>query len=160
MRKCEMLVAQSCLTPAIPRTVARQAPLSMRFSRQEYRSGLPFPSPGDLPHPGIKPSPLMSPALAGGFFNTELSGKPQQGMVPNVSGAEQGKLWAGGFCSSLSVLEVLTCRPIMEVGNVEGRWLLGGEPWRRMGGQKWGSCRTRRGCDLTLWTWTGHSPTS
>ena len=36
-------------------TVAHQAPLSMEFSRQEYRSGLPFPSPGDLPHPGIEP---------------------------------------------------------------------------------------------------------
>ena len=42
---------------ATPRTVARQAPLSMGFSRQEYWSGLPFPSPGDLPHTGIKPAP-------------------------------------------------------------------------------------------------------
>ena len=46
-------------------TVARQAPLSLGFSRQEYWSGLPFPSPGDLPDPGIKPE---SPALASGFF--------------------------------------------------------------------------------------------
>ena len=45
---------------ATPWTVSRQAPLSMVFSRQEYWSGLPFPSPGDLPNPGIKP---MSPAL-------------------------------------------------------------------------------------------------
>ena len=43
-----------------PWTVARQAPLSMEFSRQEYWSGLPFPSPGDLPNPGLKPG---SPAL-------------------------------------------------------------------------------------------------
>ena len=43
-----------------PRTVAHQAPLSMEFSRQEYWSGLPFPSPGDLPDPGIEPG---SPAL-------------------------------------------------------------------------------------------------
>ena len=43
----------------------------MGFSRQEYWSGLPFPSPGDLSDPGIEPSPLMSPALAGGFFITE-----------------------------------------------------------------------------------------
>ena len=48
-----------------PWTAARQAPLSMEFSRQEYWSGLPFPSPGDLPHKGIEPT---SPALAGGFF--------------------------------------------------------------------------------------------
>ena len=49
-------------------TVARQAPLSRGFSRQEYWSGLPFPPPGDLPNPGIEPVSLMSPALAVGFF--------------------------------------------------------------------------------------------
>ena len=54
-------------------TVACQAPLSMGFPRQEYWSRLPFPSPGDLPDPGIKP---LSPALAGGFFITEPPGKP------------------------------------------------------------------------------------
>ena len=43
---------------AIPWTVARQAPLSLGFSRQGYWSGLPFPPPGDLPHPGIKPASL------------------------------------------------------------------------------------------------------
>ena len=56
-----------------PWTVAHQAPLSMRFSRQEYWSGLPFPSPGDLPDPRIEP---MSPALAGRFFTTAPPGKP------------------------------------------------------------------------------------
>ena len=50
---------------ATPRTVACQAPRPMEFSRQESWSGLPFPSPGDLPDPGIEPG---SPALAGGFF--------------------------------------------------------------------------------------------
>ena len=49
-------------------TIARQAPLSIGFPRQEYWSGLPFPYPGYLPDPGIKPTSLMSPALAGGFF--------------------------------------------------------------------------------------------
>ena len=49
-------------------TVAHQAPLSMEFPRQEYRSRLPFASPGDLPHQGIRP---RSPALAGRFFNTK-----------------------------------------------------------------------------------------
>ena len=58
---------------AIPRTIARQAPPSMGFSRQEYWSGLPSPSPGDLPDPGIEPE---SPALVGGFFTTEPPGKP------------------------------------------------------------------------------------
>ena len=59
-------------------TVAHQAPLSMGFPRQEYRSGLPFPSQGDLPDLGIKPE---SPALAGGFFTTELIGKPHEYIV-------------------------------------------------------------------------------
>ena len=63
---------------AIPWTAARQAPLSMAFPRQEYRSGLPFPSQGDLPDLGIKPE---SPALAGGFFTTELIGKPHEYIV-------------------------------------------------------------------------------
>ena len=46
-----------------PRTVAHQAPMSMEFSRQEYWSGLPIPTPGDLPNAGIKPVSLASPAL-------------------------------------------------------------------------------------------------
>ena len=53
-------------------TVACQAPLSMEFPRQQHWSGLPFPSPGDLPDPRIEP---MSPALVSGFFTTEPSGK-------------------------------------------------------------------------------------
>ena len=48
----------------------------MEFSRQEYCSGLPSPSPGDLPDPGIEPMYLVSPALTGGFFITEPPGKP------------------------------------------------------------------------------------
>ena len=56
-----------------PWTVAHQAPLSMGFPRQEYWSGLPFPSPGDLPDPGIK---LVFHVLAGGFFTTEPAGMP------------------------------------------------------------------------------------
>ena len=49
-------------------TGAHQAPPSMGFPRQEYWSVLPFPPPGDLPDPGIEPTSLMSPELAGGFF--------------------------------------------------------------------------------------------
>ena len=51
-------------------TVTHQAPLSMGFSRQEYWNGLPFPTAGDLPDPGIEPKSLMSPALAAKFFTT------------------------------------------------------------------------------------------
>ena len=53
---------------ATPQTVARQAPLSMGFSRQEYWGGLPCPPPGGLPDPGIEPVSLVSSALAGRFF--------------------------------------------------------------------------------------------
>ena len=56
-----------------PRTITRQAPPSMGFSRQEYWSGLPFPSPGDLPNLGIE---SLSPTLAGRFFTAEPSGMP------------------------------------------------------------------------------------
>ena len=57
-------------------TIVRQAVLSMGFSRQKYGSELPFPTPGDLPNPGIKPMSLASPSLAGGFFTTLPPGKP------------------------------------------------------------------------------------
>ena len=56
---------------ATPWTVACQAPLFMGFPRQEYWSGLPFPSPGDPPNPGIEPAFSASPALTGGLFSTE-----------------------------------------------------------------------------------------
>ena len=56
----------------------------MGFPRQEYWSGLPFPFPGDLPDPGIEP---MSPALTGGFFTSELSGKPQRRTAASAAAA-------------------------------------------------------------------------
>ena len=58
---------------ATPKTAASQAPPSMGFSRQEYRSGLPFPSPGDLPNPGIEPG---SPALRADALPSEPPGNP------------------------------------------------------------------------------------
>ena len=58
---------------ATPRAVARQAPLSMGFSRQDYWSGLLCPPPGDLPDPGIDTTSLASSALAGGFFTTDAT---------------------------------------------------------------------------------------
>ena len=69
------LVAKWCPTLATPWTVACQAPLFMGFSRQKYWSVLPFPSPGDLPDPGIKP---RSPALQADSLPTEQQGKPQK----------------------------------------------------------------------------------
>ena len=54
-------------------TVGCQVPLSMGFPRQEYWSGVPFSSPGDLPDPGIESTSLMSPALAGGLITTSAT---------------------------------------------------------------------------------------
>ena len=72
-RCCCWLVAKSCATLAVLWTTALQAHLSTEFLRQEYWRGLLFPSPRDLPGPGIKPG---SPTLAGGFFTAEPAGKP------------------------------------------------------------------------------------
>ena len=66
-----------------PWTVARQPPLSMRFPRQEYWSGLPFFPPEDLSDSGIEPA---SPALSGGFFTNEPPGKQFGGQVPSYYG--------------------------------------------------------------------------
>ena len=73
-------VTKLCLTLATPWTVAHQAPLSMRFPRQEYWSGLPFPSGGDHPNPGVKP---MFSALAGGFFTTRALGTARLQVLRN-----------------------------------------------------------------------------
>ena len=68
---CVCVCVFSCVQLfVIPGTVALQAPLSMGFPKQEYWSELPFPSPVDLPDPGIEPVSLVSPALAGIFFTT------------------------------------------------------------------------------------------
>ena len=61
-------VAQSRPTFAAPWTVVHQAPMPMEFSRQEYWSGLPFPTPGNLSDSGIEPTFLASPVLTDRFF--------------------------------------------------------------------------------------------
>ena len=67
---------------AIPWTVARRAPLSMGFPRQEYWRRFLFPSPGHFSDPEIE---LESPALSGGFFTTELSGKPLDSLTRDTN---------------------------------------------------------------------------
>ena len=86
--------SQACVYSVVPNSVtlwtvvACQAPLSTGFPRQEYWSGLPFPPPGDLSDPGIKPWSLASPALAGGFFTTEPTWealeKLQEGLITSA----------------------------------------------------------------------------
>ena len=75
-------VAQSCPTLCDPWTVAHQALLSMGFSRQKYWSELPFPSPGDLPNPGIEP---RSPALEADTLTSEPPGNMQQWISTEIS---------------------------------------------------------------------------
>ena len=70
---CGGLVTKSCSALVTPQTVACQVPLSMGFSRQEYWSGLPFPSARDLPDPGIEPG---SPALQADSLPSEPQGSP------------------------------------------------------------------------------------
>ena len=72
-----MLSCFSCVQlSANPWTVARQSPLSMGFSSQEYWSGLPCPPPGDLPGPEIEPVSLTPPAVADRFFTTSMNASP------------------------------------------------------------------------------------
>ena len=74
--KSESVTLSVVSDSATPRTVVREAPLSMEFSRKEYWSGLPFPSPGNLPDPGMELVFAVSPELAGIFITIEPHGKP------------------------------------------------------------------------------------
>ena len=69
------VVTKSCLTLATSWTITHQAPLSMGYPRQEYWIGFPFPSPGDLPDPGIEPASPVSPALKADSLPAEPLGK-------------------------------------------------------------------------------------
>ena len=106
--KSESEVDQSCPTLCGPMDCTCQAPPSMGFSRQDYWSGLPFPSPGDLPNPGIKPG---SPALQA----DSLPSEPQGGFT--IRGQQRSNFWKFG-----SLL-----RGSVGVGGVEG---LGFGPWQ------------------------------
>ena len=98
------LVAQSCPTLCSPRTVARQAPLSMGFSRQEYWSGLLCPPPGDLPNPGIEP---RFPALQADSLPPEPPGKTK-----NIG------------VGSLSLLQWIFLTQELNQGPLHCRWIL------------------------------------
>ena len=103
---------------ATPWTVAHQVPLSMGFSRQEYWSGLPFPSPEDLPNPGIKPVSLTSSALAGEFFTTsapwEALTNPylSQFRCSVLSSKELSPTLPVWLTDSSSTLHVILCKPL------------------------------------------------
>ena len=86
---CCYLVAKWWRSFAIPWTIAWQASLSMGFSRREYWGGLPFPSSGDLPNPGIEP---LSPVLAGRFLTAEPYTGLGQGLILGLVSLVKGTL--------------------------------------------------------------------
>ena len=97
LRSCVYSVAKSCPTVWEPMTLAGQAPLSMGYSREEYWSGLPFPSSGDLTDPGMENGSLASHATASSFFTTEPDGKPRLSVVlavKNLGQRQQQKIFA------------------------------------------------------------------
>ena len=103
---CELSHSSHVQLSATLWTVARQAPLSMGFSRQGYWSGLPCPPPGALPDPGIKPMSLKSPALAGGSFTTSATGEAQAfqySAFPAVEVASLHVKHTRMFCMLISV---------------------------------------------------------
>ena len=102
---------QSCPIFATPYTVAHQAPLSMGFSRQEYWSGLPFPSPGDLPYPGTE---TRSPALQADSLLAEPQGKPKNTEMGSLS------LLHWIFPTKESNQGLLHCREILYQLSYEG----------------------------------------
>ena len=87
MKSLGVLVTKSCLTLETPWSIACQALLSMGFPRQEYWSGLPFPSPMDLPDPGIEP---MSPTLQADSLPPEPPGKLK---FPKISCIKTAQFW-------------------------------------------------------------------
>ena len=92
--------AQSCPTLCNPMDCNHQAPLSVGFLRQEYRSELLFSLPGDLPNPGIKPT---SPALTDDFFTTEPPGKLYIGTISDLCFMKFKVMFAVSFhCKSVS----------------------------------------------------------
>ena len=97
---CCSLVTNQCQTFLQPYG-AQQAPVSMGFPRKEYWSGLPFPSPGDLPNPGIKPE---SPALTGVFFITEPPGKPSHEPTFGQNHLPQSLFYNKALTSSCNLL--------------------------------------------------------
>ena len=128
-------VTPLCLTLCDPWTVAHQAPLSMEFPRQEYWSGLPSPSPWDLPDPGIERTSPASPASAGRFFTTVRPRKPSfwerriwevdsyWESVPSVPGPELTGGQGARFVPRWVLTWPLGSQPLL---------LVSGWPWRKM----------------------------
>ena len=83
--------------------VAHEAPLFMEFSRQEYWNGLQFPTPGDLPDPGIEPTSLVSPALAGGFFTSRTTWEAYIGIIRKLKMQKNKLDFPGEMCTLINI---------------------------------------------------------
>ena len=110
---------------APPWTIAHQAPLSMGFSRQEYWSGLPCLPPGDLPDPGIEPTSVTPPTLAGGFFITTSATWEAQPLVQSghllfswLVVSNSATPWAVACQASLSFTMSQSLLKLMSIGLV------------------------------------------
>ena len=91
--KCESISCSVVSDSATPWTTARQAPLSMGFTRQEYWSGLPCPPPGDLSDAGVQHTSLMSPALTGRFLSTSSTWEAPSGRATIIQRLDWGWGW-------------------------------------------------------------------
>ena len=137
---------------ATPGTVACQVPLSMRFSRQEYWSGLSCPPPGDLPDPGIEPVSLMFYALAGRFFTTRATFNHWRGHLSKLFGlpwwlsSKESACSAGdkGLIPGLGRLpwsRAWQPTPVFLPGDSHGqRSLAGDSPWGLRVEYDWSNC--------------------
>ena len=111
-------------------TVAPQAPLSMDFSRQEYWSGLPFPSPGDCPNPGIEPG---CPALQVSSLPSEPLGKPSWCSNQLVSGSKRGSYFPKSAVAAPSAFANMRWRG-RRPGQSKGAKVSGAQHWE--GGER------------------------
>ena len=101
IKKC-LLWSQWDVMGEMPRTIAHQTPLPMAFSRPEYWSGLPCPSPGDLPNPRIEP---MSPALQADSLSSEPPRKPCRGYYATYKTEGMGNRWQSEYVEHLPMAE-------------------------------------------------------
>ena len=128
---CQVISVRS--DSVTPWTVAHRAPRSMGFPRQEHWSRLPCPPPGALPLPGIKPSPLTSPALPSEFFTTSATWK-----VPKVRSRVNTKILmpTSDFgCPHLLILARDTVSPVLQKNRANRSWSIDKMIGRQLGGE-------------------------
>ena len=102
--------AQSCPALCDLMDCSLPSPVSMEFSMEEYWSGLPFPTPGYLPNPGIEPASLESPAFSGGYFTTEPPGASTTSLIASPNHFDE--LWTNVQPLSKSKLLIMDLQPL------------------------------------------------